>query len=329
MGRIRIVQDRIFAVVLIVTTWCSSTGLIWAQTDYPSRPVKIIVPVSAGGAPDVVARILAEKLSDRFKQPVVVENRPGAGERLGAEQAAKAVPDGYTVLLTPPGALVVAPHLHANLVFAPAAFVPVSILTRGHLVLVTRPNLGVDNVQELVALARAKPGKLTYASPGIGTPPHLAGEMFKLAAQLQTLHVPYKGLAPAVTDLLAGHVDFMFDNLGNSFGHIREGRLKALGIASEARFSTLPDLPTIAESYPSVIATSWFGVVAPPNTPLPIAAHLSRTITEILKLPDVTAKLQAMSFAAVGSGPEETAKFLKLESERWASVISAAGIKPE
>ncbi|MPZ34663.1 MAG: hypothetical protein GEV13_27370 [Rhodospirillales bacterium] len=151
----------------------------------------------------------------------------------------------------------------------------------------------------------------------------------KLAAQIQTVHVPYKGLAPAVTDLLAGHVDFMFDNLGNSLAHIREGRLKALGVASEARFSALPDVPTIAESYPSVIATSWFGLVAPPNTPPPIALHLSRTIAEILKLPDVTAKLQAMSFTPVGSSPEETARFLKQESERWATVISAAGIKAE
>jgi tripartite-type tricarboxylate transporter receptor subunit TctC len=315
--------------VAIVALCCASTNLASAQADYPSRPIKIVVPVSAGGAPDVVARILAEKLSEKFRQPVIVENHPGAAERIGAEYVAKAVPDGYTILATPPGTLVIAPHLFSKLPYDAAAFVPISILTKGHLVLVARPNIAAGTVQELVTLAKASPGKLTYASPGVGTPPHLTGEMFKAATHIQTTHVPYKGLAPAVTDLLAGHVDFMFDNLGNSFAHIKAKRLKALGIASDARLSELPNVPTIAESYPSVSSTSWFGVVAPPNTPPEIADRLSRVISEALKLPEVTAKLRAMSFTSVGSSPAEVATFLKQESERWRSVILAAGIKPE
>ena len=316
-------------IVVAVAGCCASMNPVHAQSDYPNRPIKIVVPVSAGGAPDVVARIIAGKLSEKFHQPVIVENRPGAGERIGAEYVAKAAPDGYTVLATPPGALVVAPHLYRKLPFEAAAFVPVAILTRGHLVLVARATIAAGSLQELVAFAKASPGKLTYASPGIGTPPHLTGEMFKAAAGIQTTHVPYKGLAPAVTDLLAGHVDFMFDNIGNSLRHVREGRLKVLAIASGARISELANVPTVAEIYPMVVSTSWFGMVAPPKTPAVIAAKLSQAVADVLKLPDVTAKLRTMSFTPVGSSPAEMAASLKQESQRWGSVISAAGIKPE
>jgi tripartite-type tricarboxylate transporter receptor subunit TctC len=315
--------------VIMVAVCCASTNVDNAQADYPSRPIKIVVPVSAGGAPDVVARILAEKLAEQFHQPVVVENRPGAGERIGAEYVAKAAPDGYTILATPPGPLVIAPHLFRKLPFDATAFVPISVLTRGHLVLVARPTIAVGTAQELVALANVSPGKLTYASPGVGTPPHLTGEMFRAAANIQTTHVPYKGLAPAVTDLLAGHVDFMFDNLGNSLAHINAGRLKVLGVVSDARISDLPNVPTIAETYQTVSSTSWFGVVAPPNTPPWIANRLSRTIRDALKRADVTAELRTLSLTPAGNSPSEMATFLKQESERWRSVIFAAGIKPE
>jgi tripartite-type tricarboxylate transporter receptor subunit TctC len=316
-------------IAAVAGVWFASTNAIHAQENYPSRPIKIVVPVSAGGAPDVVARIVADKLSDRFLQPVIVENRPGAGERIGAEYVAKAAPDGYAILVAPPGALVVAPHLYRKLPFDPAAFVPISILTRSHLVLVARPTIAAGSVRELVALAKGSPGKLTYASPGVGTPPHLTGEMFKVAAGVQTSHVPYKGLAPAVTDLLAGHVDFMFDNIGNSLRHVREGRLKILAIASEARISELDSVPTVAEVYPTVSSPSWFGMVAPPKTPAVIADKLAQAVGDALKLPEVTAKLRAMSLTPVGSTPAETAAVFKQDTQRWGSVISAAGIKAE
>ncbi|MPZ41011.1 MAG: tripartite tricarboxylate transporter substrate binding protein [Rhizobiales bacterium] len=316
-------------VAITAAMWCASMSAVYAQGDYPSRSIKIVVPVSAGGAPDVVARLIADKLSERFRQPVIVENRPGAGERIGAEYVAKAAPDGYTVLATPPGVLVIAPHLYRKLPFDAAAFVPVSVLTRGHLLLVARPTIAAASVLELVALAKANPGKLTYASPGAGTPPHLTGEMFKAAAGIQTTHVPYKGLAPAVADLLAGHVDFMFDNIGNSLPHIRAGRLKVLGIASEARISELPNVPTIAETFPAVTSSSWFGMVAPPKTSAAIAIKLSQAIADVLKLPDVTAKLRAMSFTPVGSSPAEMVAVLRQDSQRWQSVIAAAEIKRE
>jgi tripartite-type tricarboxylate transporter receptor subunit TctC len=297
--------------------------------EYPSRPIKIVVPVAAGGAPDVVTRLIGEKLTTSLKQPVIVENRPGAGERLGAEYVAKAAPDGYTLLATPPGPLVVAPHLYPTLPYDPAAFVAVSGLTRGHLVLVARQNMAATNARELVALAKTRPGTLKFASPGIGTPPHLTAEMFRLAAQIQVIHVPYKGLAPAVADLLAGHVDFMVDNLGNSLAHIKGGRLKALGIASEQRFAELPHVATIAETYPQVISTSWFGVVAPPKTPSPTADRLSKAIADALRQPDVVARLKAMAFVSAAHTPGEMAKFLRQERTRWGSVISASGAKPE
>ena len=300
-----------------------------ANDVFPSRPIKLVVPVAAGGAPDVVARIVADKLGSKLGQPVVIENRPGAGERIGAEFVAKAGPDGYTLLVAPPGSLVISPLLFSRLAYDPKAFVPVTVLTAGHLVLVTSPTLKIASLADLVVRAKANPGKLTYTSPGTGTPPHLTGELLAAAAQIQMTHVAYKGLAPALTDLLAGHVDVMFDNLGNSIAHIRDGRLKALGIANDARISELPDVPSIAATYPGVHSTSWFGVVAPPNTPTEIADRLSATIAEVLHTPEVVAKLRTMSFTPVGNSPIRMAEFLAGESERWRAVIAAIGIKPE
>jgi tripartite-type tricarboxylate transporter receptor subunit TctC len=277
----------------------------------------------------VVARIVADRLTIKLGQTVIVENKPGAGERIGAEHVFKAEPDGHTILAAPPGSLVISPFLDSRLAYRPAAFVPVTVLTRGHLVLVGRASLPMSSLQEVVEFARANPGKLTYASPGIGTPPHLTGEMLKSAARIQTTHVPYKGLAPAVTDLLAGHVDFMFDNIGNSLPHIRAGRVKIYGVASDRRIVDLPDVPTIAETYPGVRTASWFGVVAPPKTPSQIAERLAQAISDVLKEPEVTSRLRTLSLTPVGNSPAEMARLLQEERARWGSVIAAAGIKPE
>jgi tripartite-type tricarboxylate transporter receptor subunit TctC len=307
---------------------CAAITSVFAQAAYPLAPIKIVVPVSAGGAPDVMARIVSEKLAEKFNQPVIVENRPGGGERIGASHVAAAPPDGYTLLATPAGSLAIAPHLYPKLGYDPDAFVPISILTRGHIVLVSRASLPAQNLEQLVSLAKASPGKLTYATPGAGTPPQLTGELFKAAAGIKTTDVPYKGLAPAVTDLLAGNVDFMFDNLANSLGHIKEGRLKAFGIAGIARIAELPDLSTIVEHYPAVHANSWFAMVAPPATPEPIAVKLSQTIHDVLELPEVKRKLRSLALEPVGSSPAEMAAFLKQESQRWRALILEHGIKP-
>jgi tripartite-type tricarboxylate transporter receptor subunit TctC len=300
-----------------------------ANDVFPTRPIKIVVPVAPGGAPDVVARLVADKLGPKLGQPVIVEDRPGGGERIGAEFVAKAEPDGYTLLAAPPASLVISPLLFSHLGYDPGAFVPVTVLTSGHLVLVTSPTLNIASLADLVARAKATPGKLTYASPGLGTPPHLTGEMLKAAAKIETTHVPYKGLAPALADLLTGRVDVMFDNLGNSIAYIRGGRLKALGIADDARISELPGVPPIAVTFPTVHSTSWFGVVAPPRTPAPIANRLSTAIAEVLHMPDMVEKLHAMSFTPVGSSPAQMAKFLTEEMARWRVVVTTVGIKPE
>jgi len=297
---------------LVVALALGLSAFVAAQP-YPAKPVHIVVPVAAGGAPDVVARLLAERLTARWEEPVVVDNRPGAGERIGAEAVAKAEPDGYTVLVTPPGPLVTSQFLYPKLAFDPAAFVPVSILSRG----------------DVIAYAKSHPGSVTYASPGAGTLPHLTGEMLKAAAGIQTTHVPYKGLAPALTDLVAGRVDVMFDNLGNSLRYIREGRVRALAVASESTVAELPGVPTVAQAYPGVVATSWFGMVAPPRTPAPLAARLSATVADVLREQAVRDKLAALSFTAVGSTPDEMAAFTRKEVDLWREVVARAGIRLE
>jgi tripartite-type tricarboxylate transporter receptor subunit TctC len=235
---------------------------------------------------------------------------------------AKAKPDGYTLLAAPPASLVISPLLFSHLAYDPKAFVPITVLTSSHLVLLTSPSLSITSLADLVRRA-TNLGKLTFASPGIGTPPHLTGEMLKAAAHIETTHVPYKGLAPALADLLAGHVDVMFNNPGNSIAYIRDGRLKALGIADDAEIAELPGVPPIAATYPGVHSTSWFGVVAPPKTQPEIADRLSAGIAEVLHMPDVVAKLHAMSFTPVASSPAKMSKILAEESARWRGVISA------
>jgi tripartite-type tricarboxylate transporter receptor subunit TctC len=322
-------RSRIFRGLIAVALLVGMADVGAAQGDYPDRAIKIIVPLPAGGAPDVVSRIVAERLAVKLGQPVVIENRPGAAHNIGANAVAKAEPDGYTLLATPPGPLVTSQLLYAELAFDPSAFVPITILTTQHLVLLASQKIPVSTLQELVAFAKANPGKLTYASPGSGTTPHLTGEILRAAAGIRTTHVPYKGLTPALTDLMAGRVDIMFDDLGNSLSYIRGKQVKALGVVSETRIPELPDVPTIAETYPNFLAASWFAVVAPPKTPPEIADKLSQAITETLRLPEVAKRLHDLSLTPVGSSRIETAAFIKQDAERWRKVILSAGIRIE
>jgi tripartite-type tricarboxylate transporter receptor subunit TctC len=296
---------------------------VGAHSDYPSRTIKFVVPLAAGATADIVPRIVADKLAQRWGQPVIIDNRPGAGHTIGADAVAKAEPDGHTLLVTPQGPLVTSQLLYPKLSYDPAAFVPVSILTTGHIVLVANPKIPASTLGELIAYAKANPGRLRYASPGAGTSPHMTGEMLKALAGIETTHVPYRGLAPALTDLLAGHVDIMFDNLGNTLQYINSGQLRALGTASATRVAELPDVSAIAETYPGFLSTSWFAVVAPPRTPPAIAAKLSQTIAEVLREPEVTKRLHDLSVTAVGSTPEDTAVFIQREATRWRDAIGA------
>jgi tripartite-type tricarboxylate transporter receptor subunit TctC len=320
---------KIASVVTLAALLLSAPGTTSAQESYPNHPIKLIFPYVPGSLGDVLARLIAEKLTIRFGQPVIVENRPGASGNIGAEVVARAAPDGYTLLIAPPPPLAINKSLFPKLSFDPDAFVPVAAIATVPNVLVVHPNVKAATVQELIAFANANPDKLSYASTGSGGTPHLTAEMLKARAGIRIVHVPYKGVPPALTDVIGGQVDMMFANLGDAFQHIKSGRLKALAAASQGRFPALPDLPTVSEALPDFVSDTWFAIVAPPGTPAPIATRLSDAIAETVKLPDVAKRLADLLTTPVGSSPAETSAFMKRDSERWRQVIATAGIKPD
>jgi tripartite-type tricarboxylate transporter receptor subunit TctC len=303
-------------------------NIAFAQT-YPSKPIRIVVPLPPGANGDLMPRILGQHLSAKLGQPVVIENRPGAANNLGAEIVFRAEPDGYTLLATPQGPLVISPSFFPKLGFDPTLFVPVTIMAKLPYILVTHPKVPVTDFASFIAYAKANPGKLNYATPSVGSSPHLATEMLALAAGIKMTQVPYSGFAPALNDLLAGHVDLMFDNLGNSLPLVKDGKFHGLAVTSEKRAPELPDLPAVAETYPDVVATSWFAVVAPPKTPPEIAAKLSQAFAEILKEPEVEKRWHEMTLTPVGGTPDEIRIFLKEETARWRKVIEDGGIRPK
>ncbi len=313
---------------LLMLGWLAP-ALALAQAGYPIRAIKIVVPLAPGGTADILPRIIGEKLSMRFGQPVVIENRAGGGQHIGTEAVARAEPDGYTLLASAAGPLVINPSLYPSLSYDPAAFAPVTIMASLPYVLVVNPRVPVSNVAELVAYAKANPDRLNYAAPGGGSQTQLAVEWLKILSATKMTYVPYKGSAPAVADLVAGHVDLMFDNFGNSLQHIRAGRLRALAIANEQRLAEFPDLPIMAESYPGFMATSWFALLAPPRTSAAIVDRLWQAAAEALRMPDVVARMHGIGAAPGGSTPAATAAFLRQEAERWSKVIAQANIKAE
>jgi len=296
--------------------------------DYPTKPIRIIVPYPAGGSADLLPRIFAEKLNAKWGQPVLVENRPGAGGNVGAEVAYKAEPDGYTLFATAPGPLVVNQNLYRKLAFDPAQFVPVSVMAVIPNVFLVNPKVPAKNVDELIAYAKANPGKLNYGSQGNGTTSHLTAELFKsTVGGLNITHVPYKGSAPAMAALLGGEIDLMFDNLGVTLQHVRSGKLSALAVGSEKRVASLPEVRTMSEILPGFSSVAWFGIVAPPKTPAPIAEKLSAAVAEAIRQPDVAKRLAAMSAEPVGGTPAEMAAFMRRDGERWKGVIESAQVK--
>lgn len=297
---------------------------------YPNKPIRIVVPFPAGGTADILPRVLGERLQAKFGQPVLVDNRAGAAGSIGAEAVFKSEADGYTLLATPPSPLAINPNLYSKLSYDASAFVPVTVMAQVPNVLLVHPKVQANTMQEFIAYAKAHPNQLNYASQGSGTTSHLTAEMFRSMAGIQLTHVPYKGTAPALTDLLAGQVEVMFDNLGVSAQHVKSGKLKALAVGSEKRSSTLPNVPTVAESgLPGFVAVTWFGVVAPPKTPPEIAAKLSAAFAEALKAPEVQHRLNDLSAEAVGNTPADMAKFMREESARWRRVIETAHVKVE
>jgi tripartite-type tricarboxylate transporter receptor subunit TctC len=300
-----------------------------AQGNYPSRPVKIIVPFPAGGVVDIVSRLVGERLQTKWGQPFIVENRSGASGNIGAETVVRSEPDGYTLLSAPPPPLAVNQFLFAKLEFDPSAFVPVTVIATLPNMLVAHPHVPAANVEQLIAFARANPDKLSYASTGIGGTPHLTAEMLKAQAGVRIVHVPYKGAAPAIVDLMAGHVDIMFANLSDSLEPVRSGKLAAIGVTSRQRLPALPNVAAVSETLPGFVSETWIAIVAPPGTPRAIAERLSAAIRESLAQADFANRLNDLLLTPMGSSPAETATFIKQDADRWRSVIVAAGIKGE
>jgi tripartite-type tricarboxylate transporter receptor subunit TctC len=297
-----------------------------AQSDYPDRPVTLIVPFPAGGQSDLIARLITSKMVPILGQQIVVDNRGGAGGNIAAAAAAKADPDGYTLFLGFVGTHGMNPALYKKLPYDPIKdFAPISLLNITPLVLVANPDFPAKSVPELIEFAKAHPGEYSYASSGNGTPIHLAGELFKTMAGIDLVHVPYKGAAPALVDVLGGHVPLMFDNLPPSLEHIRSGKLRALGVTTTERAPSLPDLPTIAETLPGFEVYSWNALFAPAGTPPEVIAKLNQAALTALADPEVVTKLKDLSIKAVGSTPDELAAHVQAELAKWAPIVKASG----
>jgi tripartite-type tricarboxylate transporter receptor subunit TctC len=299
-----------------------------AQGAYPSAPIRVVVPTTPGGAADIMMRQLAQKMGESMKVPVVVDNKPGAGNVIGSDIVAKSAPDGYTVLLTYTDH-VFNPFLHASMPYDTVRdFTPVGLVGSVPLLLVTRPDMPPRTAGELIALAKAQPGKLNFGSAGSGSSLHLAGELFKSMAKIDVVHVPYKGTTPAFTDLMGGQIQFLFPTSVSAWSHIQGGKLKALAITSARRAPNLPDVPTVAESgLPGYEAAIWYGMLAPAGTPPAVVARLNAELQKALAAPELRAKLTDQGFAVTPGTPEEFGRKINSELDRWGKLIREANIK--
>jgi tripartite-type tricarboxylate transporter receptor subunit TctC len=296
---------------------------------YPTKPVRLVVPFPPGGATDIIARAVAQKLGETLGQSIVVDNRPGAGGNVGTELVAKAAPDGYTLEMGTVGTHAINASLYAKMPYDNVKdFAPIILVAGVPNVLEVNPTLPINSVQELIAYAKANPGKLNFASSGNGTSIHLSGELFKVMAGVQMTHVPYKGSAPALQDLIGGNVQLMFDNLPPSLPQIKSGKLRAIAVTSAARAPALPDVPTIAESgLPGFEASSWFGLLAPAGTPPAIIAKINAEVATWLASPEGREKLAAIGANAAGGSPEDFARHIQAETAKWAKVVKESGAK--
>ena len=316
---------RIIAAVIIVLA-----GSVCAQT-YPSKPIRLIVPFSPGGGVDFTARVVGQKLGEAYGQPVVADNRAGAAGVIGTELVAKAAPDGYTLLLGSAGPLAILPGVSARLPYDPVRdFAPITLVSSMPFVLVVHPSLAVRSVQDLIALARAKPGQLNYASPGSGSTTHLATELFKALAKVDIVHVPYKGVAPAMSDLLAGQVQLTVANIISALPYAKTGRMRGLAVTSARRVSAIPGIPTVGESgVPGYEVTSWNGWLAPAATPPEIIAKLNAELVKAAKAADIAERMATDGGEPLGTTPEQFRQHLIGEIARWRKVVQVAGISVE
>lgn len=303
-----------------------------AQSDvasYPKEPIRIVVPYPPGGGADFLARLLAEKAQAKWGQTVIVENRSGAGGNIGTEFVSRAAPDGYTLLFSAQAPLVINKSLYGKLNFDPDNLAPIAVMVTAFSVLLVNPKVPANNLKEFIAYARANPDKLNYASQGVGNPGHLIAELFNSIAGVKMTHIPYKGTAPALADLLAGQVQVMFGELATAGQHVRSGKLRVLGVGGLKPHPDFPDIPVIGESLPGFQAISWQGMVAPPGTPTSITTRWADLITEVVRTPDVAKRLNELSMIPAGGKPADMAQFMKEHRERWGAVIRATGAKAE
>jgi tripartite-type tricarboxylate transporter receptor subunit TctC len=305
-----------------------SAGAAEAADGFPSATVKIIVPNPAGGTADALPRIIADALGNLWKQAVVVENRPGAAGNVGAEFFSRSAGDGYTLLASPPTTLAINQSLYKRLNYDPSRFKPITVLASSPNVLIVNPRLGVSTVKELIEKAKADPGGIAYGSQGIGATSHLTTALFETMAGVKFNHVPYRGTAPAMNDLVGGHILFMFDNLSSSLPQHQAGTLKILAVCTPERSPYLADVPTMSEAaLPGFISIAWFGLVAPPDTPDAIVARINRDVVDLLKGEDVRKKFLAHGAEPIGNTPQEMADFLERERALWGGVIDKAKLK--
>jgi len=324
-------MKELFRVVLSVALVTAALVLpvAVAQSSFPSRPLRLVVPFPPGGPTDIVARPVAQKLSEQLGQQVLVDNRGGAGGNIGAESVAHAAPDGYTLLMGTVGTQAINPALYSKLAYEPTRdLAPVALVAAAPVVLVVHPSVGAKSVKELLALARAKPGQLTFGSAGSGTPGHLTGEMFKSATAASLVHVPYKGSAPAVSDLIGGQIGLVFDPVQSVLPHIRAGRIQALAVSSARRSGALPDVPTLSEAgVRGVKTTAWWGLLAPAKTPREVIARLSAEAQRAVQTADLRERLGAVGIEPMGLGSDAFAEFQKAELAKWGKAVRESGAK--
>lgn len=304
----------------------ATTAVAQSPAAWPQKTIKILVPNPAGGSADLFPRLVSEALSSKLGQTIVIENKPGAAGNIAAEMLFNAEPDGYTLMAAPPPPLSINVSLYPKLNYDPAKFVPITVFSLVPNALMVHPSVPANSVQELIAYAKANPDKLSYASQGNGSTAHLTAELFKQKTGTKLVHVPYKGDAPAVADLLAGHVNVMFGNVAQASGHLRTGKLKVLAVTSAKRIPSMPQTPALQEIVPGVVAVAWFALVAPPKTPMAIAQRLSSLIGEILRTPEMMRRFAEVGAEPIGNTPEEMAQWMKEDTERWRQVIKNGGV---
>jgi len=314
--------------LLLVSAAVITSGAAFAQADWPTKPVRIVVPFAAGGTTDITARVIADELTKAVKGSFIVDNKGGAGGNVGAAEVARATPDGYTFLMGTPGTQAINQFLYPKMPYDTAKdFAPVSFVVRVPNVLVVNPGVNAKSLKELIALAKSKPGALSYGSPGNGTTGHLSTELFKGRAGVFVTHIPYRGSGPMLLDLMSGQIQMAIDNLPSAMPHIKAGKLVALGVTGDKPNSQLPDVPPVASVLPGYAAESWFVLMAPAGTPPAIVNRMSAEVDKILKKPEVIERFKGLGAEPVGGTPEQLGQFIASETGKWSQVVKASGAK--